>query len=458
MSDERLEQLRNAVAEPSAPYGDGPVRVTRLKISNYKFFAGDFELDCNANNVLIYGENGTGKSSVYRALEYLTRTRFAGIAQDRNIFAGEGEPRIEFSFSNGTELLIHSDLEALPDSVDFLKGLAIFSPVLDYKKLLKIHFIPQANGELVNIYGMLRQLFKDFPVEHGRRLGDIEDFQEYFKTLENVVNGDLLGEINTLIRFFDDSFAVSRFRFTTKLVEGGIPEPRVHIEIDYRESLIDAYHTFLNEARLSALAISVYFAAIKKLLGTLTSDCLRILVLDDLLISLDMSNRLKLLEILKNEFSAFQIFFFTHDKELFEIYKNKIPWEKYELYLDDSGPIHSVIVKKGESALERSKKFYATKEYDACALLLRKEFEKVLKAYLSPRERMDRNCNELDLAAMIGKSIAKSSGEARTILRKLDSDRKHILNPLSHNDDRNIYAQEVKSAIADLEKLKNLLK
>ena len=79
MRDERLKELHNAVAEPQASYGGGPVRIKKLKISNYKFFCGDFELDCNANNVLIYGENGSGKSSVYRALEYLTKTKFASI-------------------------------------------------------------------------------------------------------------------------------------------------------------------------------------------------------------------------------------------------------------------------------------------------------------------------------------------------------------------------------------------
>lgn len=42
-------------------------------------------------------------------------------------------------------------------------------------------------------------------------------------------------------------------------------------------------------------------------------------------------------------------------------------------------------------------------------------------------------------------------------LKKLDSDRKHILNPLSHNDTRPIYSQELKSAMDDLEKLKGLL-
>ncbi len=74
MSDERLDILTNAVSEPAGNYG--PVRIQRIKISNYKFFHGDFELAVNGKNLLLYGENGSGKSSVYRALEYLAKTRF----------------------------------------------------------------------------------------------------------------------------------------------------------------------------------------------------------------------------------------------------------------------------------------------------------------------------------------------------------------------------------------------
>jgi hypothetical protein len=139
---------------------------------------------------------------------------------------------------------------------------------------------------------------------------------------------------------------------------------------------------------------------------------------------------------------------------MFEIYKNKMPWEKYELYLDDT----AAIVKKGSSETERAKEFYAAKEYDCCALLLRKGFEKLLKSYLDPKEQRDRNCNELDLAGLVGKAKAKSTGNAKAILEKLDTDRKHILNPLSPNDDRNIYSQELKSAMEELERLKELLR
>lgn len=274
----------------------------------------------------------------------------------------------------------------------------------------------------------------------------------------NTYYGILLDETNGILILFDTDIRIKKFTFKTEFMSDNRLEPVINIEIDYREQPVERYHTFLNEARLSALAASLYFAAIRTLLGTLKEESLKILVLDDLLISLDMSNRIKLLDILKAEFGDFQIFFFTYDKELFEIYKNKIPWEKYELYMDDAAEIPSVIVKKGSSETERAKEFYAAKEYDCCALLLRKGFEKLLKSYLSPREKLDKKCNELDLAGLVGRAKAKGTGEAKAILEKLNSDRRHILNPLCHNDDRNTYAQELKAAMGDLEKLKAMLR
>jgi energy-coupling factor transporter ATP-binding protein EcfA2 len=455
MNDERLEILQQKVAEPIAGYGQ--VRIERIRINNYRFFRDEFVLSFGGANLLIYGENGSGKSTIYHALEFLTKRRFESIAGEKNIFGEDGEPQIEFGFTNNRELIIHSDLTELPDGFDFIKGLSIFTPMLDYKKLLKVHYAPAA-ADKINIYDMLRELFKDYEVESGSVLSDIKDPSTYFDALTRIVNDILLNETNRILAMFDTDITLQKFNFKTEFTSDNRLEPVINIEIDYREQPVNSYHTFLNEARLSVLAVSLYFASIKTLLGSLKSESMKILVIDDLLISLDMSNRIKLLDILKTEFVEFQIFFFTHDKELFEIYKNKMPWEKYELYMDDTADIPSAIVKKGSSETERAKEFYAAKEYDCCALLLRKGFEKLLKSYLIPREQLDKNCNELDLAGLVGRAKTKSTGEAKNILEKLDSDRRHILNPLSHNDDRNIYAQELKSAMDDLEKLKEMLR
>jgi energy-coupling factor transporter ATP-binding protein EcfA2 len=457
MTDKRLELLKGAVAEASESYG--AVRIDKIKITNYRFFASEFALDFGGENVLLFGENGSGKSSIYKAMELLTGKRIKTIWDERNIFCDGGSPEISFGFTNGTELVLDTDTETLPDAFSFVKGLSVFTPMLDYKKLLSIHYAPAHSSSSINLYEMFRQLLRDYPVSDGVVLSQVKEPAKYFDALKNIINADLLNEVNALIKNFSTDFKISQFFFEQKFAEDGRSvEPVVRMDIDFMDNPIESYHTFLNEARLSALAISLYFAAIKRLLGTLSADCLKILVLDDLLISLDMSNRHKLLPLLQREFRDFQIFFFTHDRDLFELYRAKLNWKCFELYLDDSAAIPAAIVKQGRSSLERAKEFYAKKEYDCCGFLLRKELEKILKAYLPPKEQRDINCNELDLAGLISKAKSTASGEAKEMLAKLDIDRRHILNPLTHDDHRATYTAEIRAALTDVELLRNQLK
>ncbi len=459
MIDDRLAILKNIVAEPTTAYG--PVRINRIRISNYKYFHGDFifpaEGTFNSKNVLMYGENGSGKSSIYKALGYLTKLKFDTIDKEKNIFCGDESPQIEFNFNNGRELIIDSDLTELPESVDFLKGLSVFRPMLDYKKLLRVHYSPSGDSDGINLYDMLREIFKEFAVKDGLVLSEIKEPPVYFEALQKIVNDILMEETNTYISYFDTDFKINRFVFRQEFTGDGSLKPVITIEINFKENILDNYHTFLNEARLSALAISLYFAAIRKLLGTLKVDCLKLLVLDDLLISLDMSNRFRLLDILKAEFTDFQIFFFTHDKELFEIYKNKMDWEKYEIYPDEADGIPKPILKPHESEIRRARRYFDSKDFDCCTMLLRKEFERFLKTLLSPTEQRNKHGDELDLAGLISRAKSKTTGESRAILERLDIDRKHIFNPLCHYDNRNIFNQEVKRAIDDLDKLISIL-
>ncbi|ETR70363.1 MAG: hypothetical protein OMM_08870 [Candidatus Magnetoglobus multicellularis str. Araruama] len=363
MSIDRLDSLK--IEESIEEYAKA-VRIESIRFTNYKFFHGEFELPVNGENLLVYGENGSGKSSVYNALELLAEKRFTDFEKNINIFAQDGEVLVEFVFSNGQELIISSDLEEMPDHVDFISGISIFKPMLDYKKLLSVHYAPDVNQDKLNLYYMFKKLLDNYPVEQeGQKtiLAETEDLNEYFKLLESILEKYFIKDINKYLnRYFKADFSIDKFEYRTKIDRNtATATPVINLVLDYKDHSIEQYHIFLNEARLSALAISIYMISIKKLIETLKTNPLKILVLDDLLISLDMGNRLKLLEILKNEFSDYQIFFFTHDKELYEIYKNKLNWKKYEFYLDDHDDIPGVIMKQGRSEIERAKVFYAQK-------------------------------------------------------------------------------------------------
>jgi wobble nucleotide-excising tRNase len=99
---------------------------------------------------------------------------------------------------------------------------------------------------------------------------------------------------------------------------------RINIpEYENEKDALHKPHSFLNEAKLSALAISIRLAILTE---KRQADCLKFIILDDLLISLDMRNREKVLELLlsKDFIDNYQIIILTHDRMFYQMAKHKI--------------------------------------------------------------------------------------------------------------------------------------
>jgi ABC-type Mn2+/Zn2+ transport system ATPase subunit len=149
----------------------------------------------------------------------------------------------------------------------------------------------------------------------------------------------------------------------------------------------------LNEAKLSALNLAIYFSSV---LGKKPN--IPILVLDDLLISLDMSNRDKILSLLldrsdDNKFfdDDYQMFIFTHDRAFFEKakqnfeYKSKKKWKYFEMFVDleENEKYQIPYIKKNEqNNMSKAEYHFKNKDYPACANYLRKEVENKFDRFL----------------------------------------------------------------------------
>ena len=139
-------------------------------------------------------------------------------------------------------------------------------------------------------------------------------------------------------------YSGSSFSKETKLLSGKEIIPVV----EFNGKKVDSHHNFLNEARLTALALSVFMAAVKLADGDPDNPApLRLLVLDDVLIGLDLNNRLPLLELLRGEFPRHQIILLTHDLVWFEIAKeyttNWGTWMQARMFEEFSGPTGPMI-------------------------------------------------------------------------------------------------------------------
>ena len=230
----------------------------------------------------------------------------------------------------------------------------------------------------------------------------------------------------------------------------------------------DRPQSFLNEARLTRVALSVRIAA---LLNRLPTNDLRLLCLDDLLVSLDSSNRWLVLRWLfdpaNNLGQKFQILFFTHDRELYrlmrhqiEVYRQERHWCYYELFANEDHAKEPSILPTANAYVDRARRAFNAMppDFPSCANYLRKEVERLLKRLLPPVSQLkpkagsdqiiERSMGEL-IKGLI--ELHRENKEPLGKLAHLDLYRDLHLNPLSHdNPGTAIYQKELREIMDDI--------
>jgi len=251
---------------------------------------------------------------------------------------------------------------------------------------------------------------------------------------------------------------------------------------------------FLNEARLTAIGLCLYLAGMSQSIPPKRTDGSaypRLLVLDDVLLSLDMVHRLPLLELLRaREFADWQILLLTHHRAWYEIAKQQLEdWARQELFVQQVGDYQQPLLAPDDSHLDRARAFLSPAaasgqgpDFKAAAVHLRTEFELILKkaceslqlAVPFRRNPRDVTANSLwgvlqnaELPTFPAKVSIESKGKKIEFWRKGKPSRvlseplrnrinfalSWVLNPLSHSETVDRYSVEVKAAPAALEEL-----
>ena len=178
------------------------------------------------------------------------------------------------------------------------------------------------------------------------------------------------------------------------------PVLRFGVEIkgpDGRTKGIERPQVYFNEAKLTQLALSIRFAAS---LVNLHESAIKLLVLDDLLISLDMSNRMKVVEILLSEtFEDYQKVFMTHDLGFFQECERRIGAQhtnwKY-VSLQGLPSDDEITVKVEKSDLQKAEGYIRGHDYDEAALALRKASETIVRRFLDDEVWPTKKFSSLD--------------------------------------------------------------
>ncbi len=402
------------------------MRIKRIHLSNYRAFLVNGDQDAtrytidlpHGENLLIYGENGSGKSSLFRALKDFFISANTGHTFQKNLFYEEelnAEPpfidivtddnsRHRFSADGNQYTLVESSPES---DTTYITQANITNGFISYRDLLKLHF-RQANQkpDLVALFLGDEGLFSNMTVPSPTRAENKISFKDLWekcrKSDQDAVTDynnniaslfdELEKKANILLTFFQKDCTLKMEYTDAQLSDTqssihAITRPEISFNVTLFGKEIPGHDEHLNEAKLTAIAISVFLA--HQLCRPATD--LRILFLDDIFIGLDMSNRIPLLKILTAEdlgdgtsFKDFQIFLTTYDREWFNTAKPHLKsWKKIELYVDDhSHKIPRPLITKSHTYREKAERYLAMGDYPACANYLRKAFEQALRNIL----------------------------------------------------------------------------
>ena len=491
------------------------MRITSIELQNFRAFYGHYLIDLGkGKNLLVYGENGSGKSSLYTALREFLFGQDRALEPHRNIFVDDSAVAlIRLSVLTAprspVEVLTWSDKGNGPgnrrttlNQTDqrYIRDAARTSGFLEYKGLLETYFL-QIKDDRVNIFHLLvNTLLKQIAdARTGRTLQD--DWKEICDWLPRRHAKNVRAEFQKSLRSFNERTArmlrdlesttkeiLKRFGYQVDLkfkfdglVMEYAPEKRmlgdsIHLAVTYFDRPIERHHTFLNEAKLSALALAIYFAA---LLQTPHDKAkLNLLVLDDVLIGLDMSNRLPMLDILQEFFKDYQIIFLTYDRTWYEMVRTRLQgseWKSIELFCstkrndeqDDQPKIafELPLYAAHQSYIERARGYFVAHDYRGAIMYLRTAFETMLKDFCEKRSlKLRYRADPLYIAgelwdAVRGEKIDNSKDKFvdDPLAADVTIAMKYFLNTLSHANIVNVSRKEVEEVLQTMEKLEVLL-
>ena len=412
-------------------------RLYHIAITNFKAFR-EFSLKLEGRHLLVYGANGAGKSSLYWALYTFLQSagkkpngsiakyfdpanpqHLLNLHEQKEAAPKPGEIALTLrdtetrndniyrisQADHGTynqPIILKGDLASDFITYRFFFGFSHFrnSEDFDLWPLFEKEILPfcasTSGGSPLQMWDTIR-----FEVPNPRGLSGVAGKNSYdrFRRKTDAFATVLPGIVDSIStkaqQFYDEHFAAddpakvnlkiavttaprsigstqNTFIFTKPVISFGI-------QIDGEE--IKRPQSFLNEAKLTQLALSVRFAA--SLVNLHESD-LKLLVLDDLLVSLDMSNRMKVVDILLSDtFANYQKIILTHELGFFREFRRRIgsshaEWQFVRL---QGNAAKNIEAKSEKGDLEKAEDYLNGHDIEEAAMFLRKAAEDTAKRY-----------------------------------------------------------------------------
>jgi len=494
------------------------MRIKKVHLQNFKFH-NDLEFEIDKNNCLIYGENGSGKSSIYWGLYSIFKTYFRNNEFEFSKFNNNDDNNnLSVSVDIDTfKLNIPNEEYLLPEAIPITNSKTIYFANQDLLDLI-------INGDTnfyTTIFKNLKKYFtklnnfnnKYDDINHSIETNNLEEkvrekiavdeeYKKYLVELLKIITQILTIELKenyvVKLEFTEGILDTTTLKFTN---------PTIVLSIDEQNNL----KLYFNEAKLKLTSIAIFFAMIK-LEEKDTNNSFKLLVLDDFLTSLDMANRKYILEYIFKEFEDYQKIILTHNLQFYnliidwlKIEKQEKKWDIKNIYTREIDADHSesIIYKINSSYIDEAQKKLDNNELQICGNLIRKEFERIIhelekNMQLGAKEETDtivgliindkpiyKNQNEIfntikstinyckkinndeeklkrkliSLSDDLTESTTNHNPHLKSILKNILFYRKIVLNQSSHdNPDAEIYRKEYKNSITVIRELNKLLK
>lgn len=530
--------------------------IQKIEITNFKYAHDKFSVELSNNNkrknLLLYGENGCGKSSIYWALytlyqsyfkekpddvkKYFDNTNHQNLLNRHEPAAGSSLIHVYYVNNVGAtkDLKVSFTETALVRSGDnFVQNTATSSDFINYKALSsffdfrnsmatdifpfiekeimplldltdKCHHIMDEDDTVTSYAGEWWSYLMSVPPtlpkkEDGWIDKDSEPYHKFTDAIADF-NSRLETQLHALESdtsyMLDDKFGINdieiKFDFNgaefnkvwaehPALSDEKLHAPQILIKaVVNKATIISANNkqishpkTFFNEAQLTKIAIAMRLALFERRSNYSLPDSNALLCVDDMLISLDMANRLKVIEILLDYARNYQVIVMTHDKAFYKLFQLEIDgankrseWTYKQMYIPVTGAIPQPKILDEQDNMQKAEFHICNYDFAAAANCLRKECESVLQRlymrneFLKPeKSNGTREKKELEKLVKDLPTFYQQYNLPPGLTPHLNSYRKAILNPMSHADlDTPFFYNELLACKSEIEILRTMTK